>query len=159
MWYKNVGCCVGCYHMSFRSNELARYLFCPSEMNHVNTQTTDRRINKFITHGQRGLDDDRLLLSLNFSPRILKSRHQSSVHLTPFFLSSLTLIGKTLILIVYLYTTQDNFCNSTDILLDCDTTQKYMDPSAHFCMDRIAVQQAISTRIFMSLFHTLFCKS
>ena len=114
MWYKNVGCCVGCYHMSFRSNELARYLFCPSEMNHVNTQTTDRRINKFITHGQRGLDDDRLLLSLNFSPRILKSRHQSSVHLTPFFLSSLTLIGKTLILIVYLYTTQDNFCNSTD---------------------------------------------
>ena len=121
MWYKNVWCCVGCYHMSFRSNELARYLFCPSEMNHVNTQTTDRRINKFITHGQRGLDDDRLLLSLNFSPRILKSRHQSSVHLTPFFLSSLTLIGKTLILIVYLYTTQDNFCNSTDILLDCDT--------------------------------------
>ena len=82
-------------------------------------QTGGERINKFITHGHRGLDDDRLLLSLNFYPRILKSRLQFP-SLKP-FLSSLILIGKTLILIVYLYTTQDNFCNSTDILSDCDT--------------------------------------
>lgn len=124
--------------MSFRSNELDRYLFCSFEMNHVHTQTSDRRINKhkLITHGQRGSDNDRLLLSLNFFPRILKSRLSVTLAI---FLSSLILIGKTLNLIVYFYNTQHNFCNSTDILSDCETKVH-----GYCCTDRFAFQQAVS---------------
>ena len=122
-------------------------------MNHVNTQTTDRRINKFITHGQRGLDDDRLLLSLNFFPRILKSRLTVSVTLA-LFLSSLILLLEKLLTLVYFYNTQDNFCNSTDILLDCETKIH-----GYCSTDRFAFQQAVSTGIFITLVRTLFCKS